>query len=274
MTSLNLDYFKRQKEIPWFKQEVIEKKSVAILGVGGIGCNIALLLVRLGIKKLFLIDYDIIEPSNLNRQTLYSKTDIGKKKVIIAKDTLNRLDNLNTEIEVFDYDIFKDWKKTIDIVKKSNYILNALDLPEVKRSLIGILCLKLKKPMIYAGTDPNSGYSGMILFQQSSNDKPCYECLQAILDSLDKKLIEGYSLKNILNFEKIDWLKLEKPDFKMPTSGATTIVTAMFASVLACNLLIQDLHGFDVPNRIIFDLFSNSIEQYHLEKRENCVICS
>ena len=89
------DYFSRQKEIAWFSQEQVSSLTISIFGVGGIGCNVALLTARLGFKKLILVDNDTIEASNLNRQTLYSKDDIGKNKVDVAKQILDKLDNLS-----------------------------------------------------------------------------------------------------------------------------------------------------------------------------------
>jgi adenylyltransferase/sulfurtransferase len=274
MSLENSNFFARQEEIPWFSQERIKNLTVSILGIGGIGCNLAILLTRLGVKKIHLIDYDIVEASNLNRQTLFSKKDIGKSKTISAKNTLDNLDNLNSEIVNHDYDLFEDWQKTVEIIKESDYVLNGLDLPEIKRTLIGIACQKLGIPMIYSGTDPHSGYSGMVLFQASKEDKPCYECLQAILCTVEKEdLIEKYSQNHILSFETIIWKELEKEDYQRLEGGATTVITAMMASILAVNILIQSVHDQQCPHRIIFDLFSNNIENFFLETREDCVVC-
>jgi len=268
------DWFIRQKEISWFSQEKVSSLTLSILGVGGIGCNLALLVARLGVKKIILIDNDMIEASNLNRQTLYSKQDMGKRKVDTAKFTLENLDNLCSEIAAYDFDLFEKWQKTIEIVRESDYVLNGLDLPEIKRTLIGILCLKLKTPMIYCGTDPHSGYSGMILYQSSASNMACYECLQAIFNSIEEtELRTKYSQENILSFGKIDWKELEKKDFTQITGGATMIPTAMLASVLAVNTLIKIIHNQNPPQRIIFDMFSNTIENYNIEKRSDCIVC-
>jgi molybdopterin/thiamine biosynthesis adenylyltransferase len=268
------NFFTRQEEISWFSQEKINSLTISILGIGGIGCNIALLAARLGIKKIILIDNDVIEASNLNRQTLYSKNDIGERKVSVAKKVLDDLDNLNSEIIVYDYDLFEDWQKSIEIIRESDIVMNGLDLPEIKRTLIGILCYELKKPMIYCGTDPHSGYSGMILFQSSKENEPCYECLQAILCSVeDIDIIKRFSRENILSFEKIDWKELEKKDYQQLEGGATIIITAMIASSLAVNTLIKSIHDQKCPQRIIFDLFTNNIENFFLEKREDCLVC-
>ncbi|TFF95940.1 MAG: hypothetical protein EU544_01700 [Promethearchaeota archaeon] len=269
-----MNYFERQEEIKWLSQKKISSTTIAILGMGGIGTNVAIHLARLGFKKLHLIDYDVVEASNLNRQTLYSKEDIGKKKVHAAKHTLDNLDNLASEIMAHDYDIFQDWTQTIELVKESNFIMNGLDQPEIKRSLIGMLCMKLQTPMIYSGTDPHSGYSGMILLQDAKKNSACYECLQAILPSIpDKNLRKKYNTENILDFTEIDWEELEAEDFTQLHSGATNIITAMLSSNLASNLLLQSLHSINCPNRIIFDLYETSLEKYYIEKRKDCLVC-
>ena len=149
-------FFERQTQIPWLKQEKLDQLKVLILGIGGIGTNIAILCARLGIGSLFLVDNDRIEASNLNRQTLYSKNAIGKKKAEIAKKTLDELDNINSEIFSYDYDIFQKWQQTLELIEKSDIILNGLDQPEIKRTLIAIACYRLGKPMVYSGTDRKS----------------------------------------------------------------------------------------------------------------------
>src|SRR5690606_18050487 len=66
-------YFDRQIRIPEWKQNVLEDQVALCLGVGGVGCSVALGLVRLGIRKLFLVDRDVVDIHNLNRQILFSK---------------------------------------------------------------------------------------------------------------------------------------------------------------------------------------------------------
>jgi len=275
MSPLNLDYFNRQEKIPWFNQRELKSLAVSVLGMGGIGTNISLLLNRLGIGKVMLIDFDKIEASNLNRQTLYSKKDIGRIKVDVAKETLDDLDNLDSENVAYNYDLFADWKKTIKIIEESDYVMNGLDLPEIKRTLMGILCYNLKKPMIYCGTDPTSGYSGMVLYQSSKRDEPCHECLQAVLNTVENEdKVKKYATDNILEHETINWMELEGNNYKeIPNSGATNIITAMFCSTLAVNVLLHSIFNHPVNQRIIFDLYIDSIEGYKLEKRPDCLVC-
>lgn len=268
------NYFAKQEQISWFSQQKVSDLTVSILGIGGIGCNLALLATRLGIGKIHLIDYDIVEPSNLNRQSLFSKSDIGKTKSSCAKRALEQRDNISSKIYEYNYDIFEDWQRTISILNKSDIVLNGLDLPEIKRSILGILCYKMEKPMIYCGTDPHSGYSGMILVQTSNSEHPCYECLQAILTSVkQRQILKQYSVKNILEHDFVDWRKLESAKYQNLDSGATTIITAMSASTIAMNQLLHIIHEQPFSHRIIFDLYGDSIERYRLAKRGDCYVC-
>ena len=75
----------------------LQKQKITIIGLGGIGCPAAQYLVSAGVKKLKLIDGDIVQKTNLNRQILYSIKDIGKSKVKIAKKKLN---NINPECNI------------------------------------------------------------------------------------------------------------------------------------------------------------------------------
>src|SRR5882672_10160222 len=77
----------RQRKIPGFDQEIFSRSSVLCVGAGGIISQIAPTLVRKGIGRITLLDPDIVEPSNLNRQRFYIK-DIGKNKALALAENL------------------------------------------------------------------------------------------------------------------------------------------------------------------------------------------
>ena len=82
------------------KQQRLAKSSILIAGVGGLGSVVADGLTRAGIGKLILFDNDVVELSNLNRQLLYDQNDLGKLKVVVAKQRLLAI-NPNLKIETF-----------------------------------------------------------------------------------------------------------------------------------------------------------------------------
>ena len=101
----------------------LSKVKIGIVGIGGIGCPLSQYLVNSGIKKLTLIDGDIIEKSNLNRQILFTLNDIGEKKVKIAKNKL-QLNNKDCHIETIDKNINS---KNISLLSNCSIIVDATD---------------------------------------------------------------------------------------------------------------------------------------------------
>ncbi len=265
-----MNFFHRQKLIPNWNQESL-KKNILIVGVGGMGTHMAVSCCRLGIKKIVLVDHDIIEPSNLNRQILFNKNEIGNKKVNVAKKNLEFFHAINTTIEAIDLDIFKNWTDFIPLIKEADFVLNGLDCPEIKRVAVSSLCLKNHKPMIYAGTDVISGNAGMILYQKPDG-YPCYECLQASLASIATEFQSIFSPNNIINQNSIPIDKIA--DKQEHPLAASTNYTAAIVSNMAISYMVHYLLGWsEIPNRTIIDLYNSTIDTWKLEGAENCLLC-
>ena len=265
-----MNFFNRQKLIPNWNQDSFNK-SILILGVGGIGCHQAVSCCRLGIRDILLVDMDTIEDHNLNRQILYNKAEIGNKKVLVAQKHLNFLHSLETNVEVIDLHIFKNWQDFVPLVKKSDFVLNGLDCPEVKRVAVAALCLKYKKPMIYAGTDIITGNAGMVLFQDK-NGQPCYECLQACLSTVKPEYYDYFILENIEKHKEIPIEKISTE--KEHPIAASTNYTASIISNIAISLMVHYLQSWsELPNRVIIDLYNLEIESWKVEISEGCPIC-
>ena len=148
------EIFDRQERIEFWDQKKVENAICLVLGVGGLGCNVAMGLCRLGVKKLYLIDNDKVDPSNLSRQNLFSLQDIGKRKTEAAKDCLNQLHNVaNTEIHTFDFCALKNWPKIVELAKDCTVVFNMIDASEYFDLAVQSLCLKLQIPMISGGNN-------------------------------------------------------------------------------------------------------------------------
>ncbi|SDL51311.1 HesA/MoeB/ThiF family protein [Halarsenatibacter silvermanii] len=118
-----MDIFQRQW--PMFtevEKEQIRSMKVFVGGVGGLGTNQLIQLQRIGVKKIYFIDRDHVEASNLNRQILYGRGDIGESKVRTAKKKLEEF-NLETEIEAIEGQITQD----LEIPDDVDIVLDALD---------------------------------------------------------------------------------------------------------------------------------------------------
>jgi adenylyltransferase/sulfurtransferase len=146
----------------------LKEKSIAIIGVGGTGSTVANLLCRYEFKKVFLIDGDIIEDHNLDRQILYFKEDVGKKKAESAKDKLNKFYNNITSITEF---VNNTNITTIGkTIKNVNLIIDCTDNFET-REIINDFAKKQKIPWIYCGAIKQQG---AIFFIKSNG--PCFKC--------------------------------------------------------------------------------------------------
>ena len=173
ITEEELEIFSRQLILKDFSEEKfneLQKKQISIIGLGGIGCPLAQYLISSGIKKLNIFDGDIIQKNNLNRQTLYSINDIGKKKSGIAKKKLLGT-NPNAIINSYDQKITKN---NLHLLKNSSIIIDASDNWETMR-FINEYTTKNKLPLLsisVVGFDIQ-----IILFENSFHNHLCLECI-------------------------------------------------------------------------------------------------
>ena len=79
------------KQVGILGQKKIASTKVLIVGIGGLGCPVALYLISLGIKNMGIVDHDKVDFTNLNRQILFNTNDIGKFKVFTKKKLLKRI---------------------------------------------------------------------------------------------------------------------------------------------------------------------------------------
>ena len=142
-TDYEYEIFSRQFILKVFSEqnvEKLEKSKISIIGIGGIGCPLATYLVSSGLKYIQLIDGDIIEKSNLNRQILFTSDDIGQKKVTIAKKKLLKI-NPNCQIKIIDENLNKS---NINNLCNSSIIIDTSDSWEtMKMSQYRLLVLLL-----------------------------------------------------------------------------------------------------------------------------------
>ena len=150
-------------------QKKIMSSKVLIIGMGGLGCPLALYLSGLGIGKIGIVDNDKIELSNLNRQIIYNYNDIGKYKVDIAK---KRIKNINKNIFIKSYKLRLRKNNILNIIKNFDIICDGTDNFET-RLLINDFCLKKKKILISAAV---SGFDGHIFKFNFKKKTPCFRC--------------------------------------------------------------------------------------------------
>ena len=119
--------------------DYIQKLSILVLGVGGVGSYAVETLARMGIKKLILVDFDQIDLTNLNRQIMTNQHNIGKYKVDVLLDRIHQIDS-TIEVVICKEKILKQTVKQL-FLYQPDYIIDACDTLEVKMELIR-QCLK------------------------------------------------------------------------------------------------------------------------------------
>jgi molybdopterin/thiamine biosynthesis adenylyltransferase len=167
------DVFDRQRVMKDFHQFSIEQQHVFVLGVGGIGSSIAMSLVRMGVDTIYLLDYDVVDASNLNRQILFNLSDVGKSKAKIAAQHLKDMHNLRTNIYDYHINAVTNWSLVVEIAKKCTVIFNNIDYGAVFDYAVNSLCKSLN--IFYVAGSTYANNIEINLFSGRLDDS-CWAC--------------------------------------------------------------------------------------------------
>ena len=159
-------------------QEKLLSSRVLIIGMGGLGSPVAMYLAAAGIGHLVLVDDDVVELSNLQRQIVHSTKDIGSSKVASAKQTIQ---NLNPEITVTCYEKRLDEKELAAEVLAADIVIDGTDNFS-SRFALNEQSVKTKTPLISGAAIRMEGQVSVFNKTESS---PCYRCLYKDEGELD-----------------------------------------------------------------------------------------
>ena len=166
-----LERYTRQIGLPdWGEdgQQRLQGARVFIAGSGGLGSAVALYLTAAGVGRITLCDPDTVELSNLNRQVLYSTSDIGQEKVTAASE---RLVSLNPAAVIVPLPKRIDTSSAPGLIAGHDIAIDCLDTLEA-RFVLNRACIALAIPMIYAAV---SGFAGQLSLIHPPTT-PCLEC--------------------------------------------------------------------------------------------------
>ncbi len=156
-------------EVGMAGQKKLKQAAVLLIGTGGLGSPAAMYLAAAGVGRLGILDYDVVDASNLHRQIVHGEATVGEKKVDSAK---KRLADINPHIEVVTYDTLINAENALDIIKDYDIVADGTDnFPT--RYLINDACTLLKKPNVYASI---FRFEGQLSIFDAENG-PCYRCL-------------------------------------------------------------------------------------------------
>jgi len=168
------------KQVGILGQKKISSSKVLIVGMGGLGCPVALYLSNLGIKNIGIVDHDKVDFTNLNRQILFNTKDTGRLKVVQAKKILEKVDR-KIKIDVYKEKIVK--KNIQNIISKYHIICDCSD-NFTTRYLLNDFCLKNKKILISAAI---SKFEAHIFNFNFSKNVPCYRCFMPEIPEEENK---------------------------------------------------------------------------------------
>ncbi len=174
-TPLRPDQFERYRRhltLPEFGlegQQRLLSGAVLLIGAGGLGCPAAQYLAAAGVGRIGLIDDDVVDASNLQRQILYATTDLGRSKVEVAKE---RLEGLNPDVRVEAHALRLDSTNALELFSEYDVIVDGTDnFPT--RYLSNDACVLLGKPNVHGSIFRFEGQASVF----DATRGPCYRCL-------------------------------------------------------------------------------------------------
>jgi molybdopterin/thiamine biosynthesis adenylyltransferase/rhodanese-related sulfurtransferase/molybdopterin converting factor small subunit len=150
-------------------QRALKAAKVLCIGAGGLGSPAAMYLAAAGVGTIGIVDFDVVDLSNLQRQLLHGTTDVGRSKLASAKD---RLQSLNPNVHVETYEVALSSANALDLFKDYDVILDGTDnFPT--RYLVNDACVLLGKPNAYGSIFRFEGQASVF----ATKGGPCYRCL-------------------------------------------------------------------------------------------------
>tara|TARA_A100001035_G_scaffold277777_1_gene275282 strand:+ start:441 stop:1193 length:753 start_codon:yes stop_codon:yes gene_type:complete len=240
-----IEKFSRQiilKNVGSLGQKKIKQAKVLIVGVGGLGCPVAEFLVRAGIGNIGIVDDDIVNLSNIHRQSLYDTNDIEISKVKSAKYKLKKI---NPKTVIKSYNLRVNETNVEKIIKEYDHIVDGSDNFKTK-FLLNDYALKYKKFLVVGAISKFDGH--LLTYNFKSKKTPCLRCF----------FQEKYISDDILNCEY---------------EGVLGTVAGILGTLQANEILKQVLNiGQNLNGSIlILDLLNLSFRKAKIKKMKNCI---
>ncbi|MCH2170776.1 molybdopterin-synthase adenylyltransferase MoeB [Myxococcota bacterium] len=166
------DRYRRHLSLPDFGlegQKALLESSALLVGTGGLGCPLAQYLAAAGVGRLGLVDFDVVDASNLQRQILYGTSDIGRPKVEVARD---RIEAMNPDVEVDLHRVQITSDNALELMSSYDVVIDGTDnFPT--RYLTNDACVMLGKPNVHGSIFRFEGQATVF----DARNGPCYRCL-------------------------------------------------------------------------------------------------
>ncbi len=223
-------------------QKKLKAAKVLLVGAGGLGSPLALYLAAAGVGTLGIVDFDVVDESNLQRQLLHGTKDVGRAKLESARD---RIHDVNPNVEVVGYSAALTSENALDIIREYDVVADGTDnFPT--RYLVNDACVFLGKPNAYGSIFRFEGQASVF----DATQGPCYRCLypEPPPPGLVPSCAEG---------------------------GVLGVLPGIVGSIQAIETLKLILgEGTPLVGRLLlFDALAMKFREMRLRKNPDCVVC-
>ncbi|MCS7117316.1 MAG: ThiF family adenylyltransferase [Thaumarchaeota archaeon] len=308
MSSDELERYDRQMRIVGWDQELVMRSTVLIAGVGALGCEVAKNLALAGVGRLILVDRDVVELSNLNRQMLFIEEDIGKPKANVASERLKSL-NPHVKVEPY-YSDLRDLRE--EVFAGADVLCSCLDSWGIRRWLNSV-AVSMSKPLVDGAMEGLVGNVQVVLPYRTA----CLECHSMTLIPKEERLAEctlrkrspeelkgeleqqgiqlsldlvqrlfSYNIKTIYDIKYSNPAEFKDPVLsslieslreklrpKMPALQSVSSVVAGVASTEVLKLIHRGRVGKPPRGLLVYDGSSCRFTLVPLRRAEECIVC-
>ena len=244
--------------------------SALVVGVGGLGATVAEILVRVGIGRLVIMDYDRLEMANMNRM-IYKPNQIGMYKVNALSEYLSEI-NPDVEIVAHPFNITTGdgYKTFMDEVEEAQIVFGCVDTFGV-RLFMNAKCVKKEKTFVDGGAslDGIRGSVQVVIPKKTA----CYRCHRHTLGLGRERPEDAKDIKEDLDF----YLSLEEPakDRQSGICHMTSLPTTMtIIAALQCQEAFKYLLDFgEVASFLMYNGIKGEIERFDWKQDPNCPVC-
>jgi adenylyltransferase/sulfurtransferase len=223
-------------------QKRLKAAKVLLVGTGGLGAPLALYLAAAGVGTLGIVDFDVVEASNLQRQIIHSTRDIDRPKVASARD---KIKGLNPNVNVVVYDTTLTSANALDIIRDYDIVADGTDNYQT-RYLVNDACVLLGKPNVYGSVFQFEGQASVFY----AGAGPCYRCLYPA----------------------------PPPPGLVPScseGGVMGVLPGIVGTIQAAEVIKLIVGGADslIGRLLLFDAWGMKFRELKLEHDSNCPIC-
>ncbi len=156
-------------EVAMEGQLKLKQAKVLLVGTGGLGAPLGLYLAAVGIGKIGIVDFDVVDFSNLQRQVIHGTKDVGRPKIDSAAD---RMHDINPNVEIVKHEVALTSENAFEIISQYDIVVDGTDnFPT--RYLVNDACVLLGKPNVYGSIFRFEGQASIF----ATRNGPCYRCL-------------------------------------------------------------------------------------------------